>query len=66
MEVTTSEQYGSYNWPLTMAGNTSQLTCAFKEGHSASRTCSEDGTWIAVNYVDCRIRKLVKFKCQKN
>ena len=59
MEMTTSEQFGSYNWPLTVAGNTSQLTCVLKEGHSASRTCSEDGTWIAVNYVDCRICKLV-------
>ena len=60
-ENTTSDQFGLYMWPLTIAGDTHFEQCVFKAGFNASRTCSQEGSWIAVNFVDCRMSKCTLF-----
>ena len=56
-ENTTSDQFGSYLWPMTITGDTHQEQCVFRAGYNASRICSQEGSWIAVNFVDCRMSK---------
>ena len=56
-ENTISDQFGSYFWPMTIAGDTHLERCVFRAGYNASRTCSQEASWIAVNFVDCRMSK---------
>ena len=50
-----TEQFGSYSWPETAVGDTVTLPCVFRPGHNASRTCTQGGSWVAVDVTDCRI-----------
>ena len=54
-ENTTTEQFGSYRWPATPVGDTVTLPCVFRPGYNASRSCTQGGSWIAVDVTDCRI-----------
>ena len=65
-ENTTSDQFGSYMWPLTIAGDTRLEQCTFRAGYNASRTCSQEGSWIAVNFADCRMSKCLSLVFQQN
>ena len=54
-ENTTTEQFGSYSWPETAVDDTVQLPCVFRPGYNASRTCTQGGSWVAVDVTNCRI-----------
>ena len=54
-ENTTTEQFGSYSWPATPVGDTVTFPCVFRPGYNASRSCTQGGSWIAVDVTDCRI-----------
>ena len=54
-EQTSSEQYGSYTWPVTYARKSVEIACVFKAGHYATRFCTTAGSWIAVDYSKCKI-----------
>ena len=56
-EKTTTEQFGTYSWPATPVGDTVILPCVFRPGYNASRSCTQGGSWIAVDVTDCRICK---------
>ena len=54
-ENTTTEQFGSYSWPETAVEDTAQLPCVSRPGYNASRTCTQGGSWVAVDVSNCRI-----------
>ena len=54
-ENTTTELFGTYSWPATPVGDTVTLRCVFRPGYNASRSCTQGGSWIAVDVTDCRI-----------
>ena len=57
-ERTNSTQFGDYVWVESVGGQVVQLPCAFRPGYTANRTCSlGGGSWVAVDYSDCRLRK---------
>lgn len=53
---TNDSVFGSYQWPDTRVGNTSQLSCNFADLSSslnATRRCESKGEWTNPNYGQC-------------
>ena len=64
-ENTITEQFGSYSWPATPVGDTVTLPCVFRPGYNASRSCTQGGSWVAVDVTKCRISESTSYFCMK-
>ena len=60
-ENTITEQFGSYSWPATPVGDTVTLPCVFRPDYNASRSCTQGGSWVAVDITKCRISEYTSY-----